>query len=323
MTKKPSTFERDLAAIQAIAAGEGARPLETLRAVLDRGSGYLVAEAARAVTTRSLDALHVDLARAFQRLAAAGAKEDSGCVGKQAALTALGEAEAWFPAEYLAGARLVQRERSGPTLVDTAAQVRVLAAQALFRSAHPDAVFVATELLADPEAVTRAESARLLGHFAPSSAETLLRLKLLVGDGEVEVMGACALALLTANADRSAPFVYARLSASEGAVADAFALAIAEARPPGALDALLAREERLKSHDDATVLYLAMSLLRSREALDHLISRLSVAPEARALLALEALAVHRHDARVSREVAAIASRRSKALQAAWRERFEP
>src|SRR6185312_11242080 len=98
--------------------------------------------------------------------------------------------------------------------------VRVSCAAALFETRYPFALLEATALLADREPNARSGVASVLGDVGGQGAEALLRLKVLAGDGESDVLGACLSGLLRADFARGLPFVVAKMAAAPPAVVE-------------------------------------------------------------------------------------------------------
>src|SRR6185295_17979935 len=108
----------------------------------------------------------------------------------------------------------------------------------LVRARHGDAAAELAGLLADPEAPARVGAAQVLGEIDPAVAVPLLRFKVLSGDKESSVVGACLATLLAAAPGSSLPFVAERLKTP--AFAEAAAMALGESRLEGAFEPLAA-----------------------------------------------------------------------------------
>jgi len=320
-TPATSAFDDKLARIRALADAPPASPVPDLRRFLADPAGYLVGEAAKVAAALELRELIPDLAAAFLRLIDAPATSDKGCHGKKRLVEALLQLDADTPEVYLAGLRCVQREGAFGEPIDTAAPLRGLCAHALFHISHRDAVVEVAPLLMDREPEARSEAAAALGTSDEEACGALLHLKVLAGDKEPDVLGACYKALLRLAPRRYLPLVGEALGSGDAA-AEAAAIALGESRLPEAVP-LLQRAlatAGASRHDEG--LLLGLALHRSDEASAHLLSLIEQAPEARAAAALNALALHRHDDRLAARVrAAVAARGSKRLQRVLEDRF--
>ncbi|MCC6558098.1 MAG: hypothetical protein IT372_34555 [Polyangiaceae bacterium] len=315
-----SGFDAKLARVRALADLAPAAAAPELRRFLGDDAGYLVGEAAKITAAHELRDLIPDLSAAFTRLAAAGAASDRGCQGKKRIVEALLALDARAHEVYLAGLRLVQREGSYGPPVDTASTLRGLCAHALVHVDYPDAVLEVAPLLMDPEPEARAEAAAALGSSGAELCGAILHVKVLAGDREPDVLGACYKGLLRLAPRRYLPVVTGALDSGEAV--EAAAIALGESRLPEALPALrraLAIGAAGRSEDSVL---LAIALLRSDEASSFLLDLVAHAPEGRAADALAALALHRHDERIAaRAREAVSARGSKRLERALEERF--
>jgi HEAT repeat protein len=317
--RRPTPFDDKRARIAALAeAAPGAAAPELRRFLADR-NGYLAGEAAGVTAKLELRELAPDLAAALARLLGEGAAADKGCHGKKRILEALLGFEADARDVYLAALRHVQAEPAFGGPIDTAAPLRGLAAHALVQIDHPAALAEITPLLVDPEPIVRAEAAHAIGRSGLEGAGPVLHLKVLAGDAEPDVLQSAYAGLLRVDARRYLPVAAAGLEGG-GPAADAAALALGESRLPEAFPVL---KQALSGPDGPRAqgtLLMAIALLRSDEAIDLLVSRVEKAPEAEAIAALSALALHRHDPKIAgRARDAAAARGSRRLLAALRE----
>lgn len=332
--RKPRSFDEKRARIQALGASsidDGRRTAE-LRQLLADKSGFLAGDAAELAKQRDLRALIPDLVAAFERHTEDGLKTDKGCFGKSRILEALLAFDAQEAPTYRLGLRYFQLEPAFGEPIDAAAGLRGLCCHALFHVNDPKALVDVAPLLFDPEAVTRAEAAAALGSSGSDAAGAVLHLKVLTGDHEPDVMGACYKGLLRLDPPRYLPLIREPLGLvppkrkrstdpesiqlDEDSRVEAAALALGEARPAGALE-LLTRAAR--AHSGArtqNALCLAIALLRSDEATRHLVAQIEQGITTDAIAALSALALHRHDEKIRSQVeTAMRSRGERAPQA--------
>lgn len=321
-TRRASSFDDKRARIAALASSPAASVAAELRRYLGDKNGYLCGEAAGVVEKLELRDLTPELTAAFERLLVDGVANDKGCFGKKRILEALLAFEAEVPSVYLAGVRCVQLEPAFGKPVDAAIPVRTLSAHALVQIDHRDALAEVAPLLADPEALVRAEAARALARSGLDPAAAVLHLKALTGDAEPDVIEACYEGLLRLAPARYLPFVGAALRGDDEARVEAAALALGESRLREAFpllrDALGGAGPRERQS-----IVTALGLLRSDDANAHLLSLVEDGPEALAAAAIEALALHRHDEAIADRVRkAVAGRGSRRLAEALRSRFD-
>lgn len=332
-----------LSAIRADAGSPAGR--EVLERALASKASVLVARAAEIVAAAEVVGLGEQLAAAFFRFmperaprepsasepfaaARRGRKDepaDRGCAAKTAlakALYTLGDAAG---AEvFLQGIRHVQKEAPfTPKPFDAAAELRGTCALGLVRLAHRDALTEAADLLMDGSPAARIGGARALAYSGWEEAAPPLRVKLLAGDADAEVMGECFTALLSLTPAKGVQFVARFLDADEGDVADAAALALGESRRPEAFELLRAHWERA-SADPARrrPMSLALGLLRRPEAIELLLSVVRDGADPAACDAVEALALYRHDPAVKQRIEnTIQQRGSATLRRAYDRAF--
>ncbi len=318
------SFDDKRARIRELASGAAseAQALVELRKLLADRSGYLVGEAAQAVKKLELRALVPDLCAAFGRLLDDPVKNDKGCFGKDNVIEALLSFDAHEPDVYLAGLRHTQPEPAYGEPIDTAAGLRGLCAHALVHIGHRTALLDVAPLLFDAEAVTRAEAANALGQSGADGAAAALHVKVLAGDREPDVLGAAYKALLRIAPERYLKVVSTALEEGADDAIEAAAIALGEARPPGALDVLVRAARTRAGSRAGDGLLLGIALLRSDAAMAFLVSLVAEAPESQAVKALSALALHRHDAALVEKVrAAVEARSSGKLREVFDDRY--
>lgn len=198
-----------------------------LEKLLADSNALIVSRAAAVVGSREVTRLVPHLVAALERLLQARAKDDKGCLAKEAIAKSLEELRNDAPEPFLAGARHVQLEGTFDGTIDTAAGLRAVCAVALTRFSHEwEAMRTLADLLADPEAVVRSEAARALGQVVDSgTAELLLRLKSQLGDTEEEVVESTFASLLAID-DEYYAFVESRLLKAGSATVRAAAMAL-------------------------------------------------------------------------------------------------
>jgi HEAT repeat protein len=317
MPSRRGSFDDKLARIRALGTQPPAAVVPELRRFLTDANGYLVGEAAKIAAELELRQLIPDLATAFTRLIGLSATSDKGCHGKKRLVEALLAFDADAPEVYLAGLRHVQHEPSFGPPIDTASGLRGLCAHALVQMRHPAAVLEVAPLLMDPEPDTRAAAADALGATGDEVCGALLHIKVLAGDKEPDVLGACYRGMLALVPRRYLQVVAAALAEGE----EAAAIALGESRLPEALP-VLKRELDAGGGRMLESVVLGIALLRSDEANAALVEVVAKAPEVKAAAAIGALAMHRHDEKLAARLReAVEARGSRALRRALEERF--
>jgi len=274
--KKPRGSDAKLARLHAI-RNQPATTLE-LRRYLADASSLIVAEAAKIVKDQAAGELVGDLVAAFDRLDYAD------------------------PNVFLRGLTHRQNPRFGEPGQDAAGALRALCASGLARIAHPGVVLLLTELLLDSDNTARAGAAHALGGTGSLSAVPLLRYKVRTGDRLDEVIGECFASLLTVSFEESLPFVARYLQGQESALQGTAVFALAETRRPEAF-AVLRDCWPGSPADLRESLLVALATFRLPAANDFLFGLIaSKDPSARA--ALSALAIHRHNPKITGSIAA-------------------
>lgn len=269
---------------------------ELMKALATKRTNLLAARAAKITSELGLIELCDAMAAAFDRLMHDPAKRDKGCLGKTAIARALVELDQPAGEVFRVGLRHVQPEPSWGGSVDTASELRGLCAQGLAASGDPDAILDIIPLLVDPERPARQGAARALGDSGRVEAEPLLRLKVIAGDEDPEVLAECFDSLLRIEPRRSVPFVADFLVHARDDLAESAALALGESRLETAIEPLgEALSTRRLADPRSRAFCLALAMLRRQEALDQLLGTIAGGPVAIATQALEALALHRHD----------------------------
>ena len=322
MPKRLST-EDALAAIHAIRqAPEKYDLARDLAPFLRHKSNHVVAAAAATAERMEAGALAPDLVEAFERLMRDPSKLDPGCKATIAIAQALIQLEDSAAKLYFAGIRHVQMEGSFGRMVDAAAPLRGLCARGLARMGHPDALLECVTLLADSEIPARTGAIRAIADSGRPDGVLLLRLKILLGDQEIEVTGECFGALLSLDPEGSVGFVAKFLNSDVEGIGEQAALALGESRLAAAFAVLREAWERGGASEQRRTLLTAIAMLRIDEALEFLLGRLR---EESALVAADALAglafYARDEAVLARVEEIIRARGDGALDAVFAREF--
>jgi HEAT repeat protein len=289
---KPNPLDRKLEALYRL-EDDPAKIFETLPPFLRDKSNIIVAKAANMAVRLEASALVGDLTSAFLSILRDAEKNDPGCV----ALTAIAKALITFDAPvaevYFAGLRHFQRDPSYGGRTEVAGELRGLSARGLARIGHPEALLFILPLMAD-SLPARVGAVRAIAETGKAEAELLLRLHVIRGDFDIEVIGECFTGLLGLIPQRSVGFVGTYLQSNEESVAEMAALTLGESRLTAAFPVLRdAWQGELLSSVRRAVLF-AIAALRRDEALEWLLSLLrDGGPDSAGVIA--ALAIHKSD----------------------------
>ena len=269
--------------------------LAALRAGLTKAIGdhsnLVVAEAAKIIAELELSGFEPTLLAAWQRMMVDPIKSDKGCTAKTAIVEALGRLNHDDPDFFLTGMKYHQVEPAWPSSEETAANVRGNCAFSLARSRQfrlVDKLVAFVDLMQDSSRMSRVYAAQAIADTGQDEAIPVLRLKLLLGDAEPEVLGACMSGLLKLAPATSIPLVVRFLTSHNEDVELEAAAALGECGLVDAVDALL---DRLRSTHEGELrrsLIISIGLSRESKAVSFLISLLE-AGEKDAEAALDAL----------------------------------
>jgi hypothetical protein len=322
--RQPSKTEDALRQLEQMASGPMTdEAIVEIRRALNGSIGLLAARAAEIVGQRRLEDLIPDMIAAFRRLMVDGAKNDKVCIAKIAIADALNAMEYMGEEVFLAGAYYTQREPSFGFPIDAAVKLRCACAFGLARIGHPSAHYALADLLRDPdygvyirftdplldpEYEVRAAAAKALAYMGTPEAELLLRLKVLSGDQNLEVIGECFSGLMTMSPSRSLDFAARFLKSENLQMVGCAALAIGQSHLPGAFEALKRTWEANPSPASRGALLLPIALVRRDEAFDFLLEVVSRSNVKLAAEAVNVLSLYADDISVGRVREAVEAR---------------
>jgi hypothetical protein len=263
-----------------------------LRPYLADKAGIVAAAAAKIAGDAGLRDLERELEAAFARFLVDPVKTDPGCRAKLAVAEALRKLEAHAFDVFLRGIVHKQPEPTFGPPIDTAGPLRVCCAAALLESRHSLALLHAAALLADPEPTARAGVASVLGSIGGDPCESLLRLRVLIGDPEPQVVGACLQGLLAASLDRELDFVLQVMRGADEDVVRLGLLALGESRDERVLPVLCEYVQLSVDKEVRTTAMLALAISRlpgARTFLEDLAANGAPARAAEARAALASL----------------------------------
>lgn len=295
MTRKVSSLEEQLDRLAEL-RGESpsAEGRVEVRKHLASKSNLVAAKAARIAGEWLIEESMPELEAAFDRFMVKPEATDKRCAAKIEILRALCKLEYPSPSIFRRAMRHVQMEPSWGPPVDTAAEVRALAAMGLAQTTDPDALEDIVMLLADRQRDARIGAVRALAVSSLPGGALLLRLKALSGD-EPEVLGECLAALLRVEPARSLDFAAQFIERDDEAVAEAAALALGDSRLEGAFAVLRDASERLRARSLGRTLLLAIALLRRENAIEYLLDLVQNGGSQRSSDAVDALDMYKND----------------------------
>ncbi len=278
-----------------------------LRAALTDKSSFVVAAAADLVHESDTE-LAALLAPAFARFLIDPGQSDKGCAAKTAIARALERIDAQDDTVFWRGIVHVQPEPVFGGRQDTAVELRSVCAMGLARLGSKGVLSQLAELLADPERGARAAAARALGCTGQDGAVPLLRFKVRCGDADPLVLTECLTSILQLERAAALPFMQGLLNPSDEVRADAAALALGQSRLTEAIP-LLCEYAELPPRLKRRTALVALAMLREPAATEYLLAIVREGELRQAVLAIEALGVHRYDAALHKRVAAVVAAR--------------
>jgi len=282
---------------------------EKLREALGERSHVVVGRAAKIAAELGVEELYRDMIEAFDRFMVDPVETDKSCVAKIAVAKALVDADHPAVGLYRRGIRHVQMEGSWGPPVDTAIELRANCAIGLANSGTPSTVLELVPLLADPGLPVRLAAVEGIAASGDPASEAVLRLKIVTGDAEPEVVTEAAGALLRLAPSGSLEFLRPLLDSPDPAIREAVILALGESRAEEAVPILVELWERPSlDRDSRRTVLLALVTTRREPALDVLMSIVAEGDRLSAAEAISALAIHRHDEKIRGRVAEAAEK---------------
>lgn len=310
--KKPDPVEQALDRLAAL-KNEAAGPAVAaeLKVFLKNRSNLVVAKAAKLVCRAHAMELIPDLVAAFHRFMQNPSKLDKGCAAATEIVGALYELDYAEPEVYLLGIHHVQMEGSFGPPVDAAAKLRGVSALALARTRYPVALDEIVSLLVDEWPEARIGAVRAMAVSGGPAGALLLKLKILTGESEPDVLAECFSGLLTVAPESSLPFVAGFSDSENIAVAEAALLALGSSRLPEALDLLKARWEKTAGSPLRKTVLLAIAMIRSDAAIEFLLALLAECTPIMARDVLAGLALFRDNEKVRTQVESVVEQRNE------------
>jgi HEAT repeat protein len=321
--KRPDPVEQALDRLADLKNEAGGPHLAAeIKAFLKNRSNLVVAKAAKIAGQARASELVPELVEAFHRLMKDPSKLDKGCAATTEIASALYELDYAEPEVYLLGIHHVQMEGSFGPPVDAAAKLRAISAMALARTRHPAALDEIVSLLVDEWPEARIGAVRALAVNGGPAGALLLKLKILMGEREPDVLAECFSGLLTTAPERSLQLVAGFIDSEDMAAAEAALLALGSSRLPEALELLKARWERTAGGPLRKIVLLAIAMIRSDQAIEFLLGVLAECSSTMAKDVIAGLALFRNNDNVrSRVESVVAQRKDKSVSEIFRQEF--
>ena len=307
------------------ASGASPSTEAVLRRALKDKVGIIVAQAASVAAELGMRALVPDLCAAFERGFEKPVETDPQCWAKNAlskALVALGHRES---ALFLRGLEHVQMEPVWGGEEDTAATLRGTCTLALVSATdlpRRETLRCLVQALTDRAASVRLDAVRALEQMGGEEAGLLLRLKARSGDADLAVVGQVFDSLLHVEEEAAVPFLADFLRYSDEQIAVEAALSLGTCRIATANESLEAAWRKTRNPVISAAILRGMSASRQERAIEFLLNLLGTARERDAVMALDALELHRLDEDLRASIAdAVAIRTETGIQKSFAERF--
>ena len=305
-------FDKKLEALDALRSEPNSpATLHQVRKALKDRNNYLVSKAAALAANLVLSELIPDLLAGFDRFLVDPQSSDPQCWAKNAIAKALKDLGHRDASVYLRGIVHVQLEPVWGGSADSAGTLRGTCALALVDCPIDGIELLSylADLLADSEMPVRIDAATAIAQLAQPEGALLLRLKLLIGDSEPEVMGQCFIALLNLTPSKAVPFIGRFLKSKDDDVRLEAAGALAQSREPEAIEILKRFWKQPLSPETRIAVVASLGSSPLTEAAEFLLS--IVADESRELSerAIAALATSRFHAQLRDRTVAVIVRR--------------
>jgi HEAT repeat protein len=294
-------FEKRIEQLEALRRNpDQAAVIAALRKALQDRNNYLVSKAAAIAGDLRLEELTPDLIAAFDRFFPDPVKQDPvksdpQCWAKNAIAKALKDLGCRQASVFLRGIDYVQLEPVWGGSSDTAITLRGACTLALV-DCQLDNLEILTHLadrLADKEKPVRVDAALAIAQFGREEGAPLLRLKLLLGDREPEVIGQCCSSLLDLAPRQALPLLQSLLNHTEEEVRIEAASALAASREPEAIEILKSFWKGKVSADVRRAILISLGASPLRSAAEFLLAVFSDPSHEWAAEALTALASSR------------------------------
>ena len=286
--------------------------IQEIKRIITKMPSLIVSKAVDIAALNGIKILTPDIIAAFNKFMSDGAKIDKGCQSKIAIAKALNAFEYSEDDVFLAGAYYTQYEPVYGGSEDTAVDLRSECAFGLARINHPRALYILADLLMEKSEKVRAASAKALAFMGEPECEMMLRVKILAGDTNA-ALGECFMGLMAMAPRRSLEFVSRYLDDRDRDIMELAAIAIGNSHMPEALERLLKFWNLNALPSVRRSLLLPIALVRSDEAIAHLLDVLRDSDSKTTECALNALEMYKDDRYIHRIEDAVNSRANRKI----------
>jgi hypothetical protein len=320
-------FDRRIEALDALRRAPDVQSARAqLRSALKDRNNFLVARAATLVADLQFDDLIPDLLATYDRFFVDPAKTDPQCLAKLALARALRDLGYHAADPYVRGITHIQLEPAWGGRADTAGSLRGTCARALTDCILDDLEILRylTDALADSDKAVRIDSAIALDQLNRPEGELLLRLKLLIGDVEPDVVGQCCASLLSLAPEGAVTFVSRFLRHASLEVQLEAASALAQCRHAEAITVLrsFSQSELVSNIEIRRTILIGLGASPLRDSAEFLLAAISDEPPTLAETAITALSTSRFGPEFrARAAQALVARQVPSLQRLFDAKF--
>jgi HEAT repeat protein len=317
-------FDKKLETLDALRSEpDSPAKLDQIRKALKDRNNFVVSKAATLTASLCLSDLIPDLLATFDRFLIDSTKSDPQCWAKNAIAKALKDLGHRGAQVYLRGIVHVQLEPVWGGRADSAGTLRGTCALALVDCGLDDLEVLGylADLLADSEMPVRVDAATAISQLARLEGVPLLRLKVLLGDAEPEVIGHCFMSLLNLTPRTAVPFIGRFLKAQDDDIRVEAAGALAQSREPEAIEILKSFWQDHMPREMRTALLASLGASPLAEAAEFLLSILENESGELAAGAIAALAASRFRTDMRDQVSDVIGRRHPNLLAIFEHAF--
>jgi HEAT repeat protein len=274
-------------------------------------SNIIVAKAAQVIKKHALFDMIPLLLTAINKFYVDAKKTDKGCFAKIEITDALNSLEYNNEDFYLKGLHYTQPEPKWGGEIDTAAKLRGYCAFALARTNYTDIHFELAELLMDHESTARVYAAKALDYIGGERSELLLRMRILCPDNNINNYGEYFSALISIEPQRSLAFVSKYLDNWSDPLFEEAAFAIGSSRLSEAFEILKECLIRPLLTPQRKIIIVALTLLRTDQSIEYLISLIEQADSMTFSILTETLDVYSEQKEIMDKINAAVDRRKK------------
>jgi HEAT repeat protein len=257
-----------VAAIESLDGADANTPEGLLR--VEKGlaskSNLVASKAAKIADEARVGDLVPKLAAAFDRFLQKG---DKGCAALNALARALVNLDCEDDELFRRGMKHVQMEPVWGGSEDVAAELRGICAMGFANTRTLRKVRHLVDLLADREWPARVGAARAIAAVGSEAAAVVLRLKILAGDRQPDVIAECLSGLIGIDGADALPLADSIADSRDEALRDAAILAIGASRRNDAIELLKARYDRSVNKEVRDCILLALRSARTDLAMKY------------------------------------------------------